>query len=263
MTNNNYPGYALRRGSTGEQVATMQRLLNELRIAKYPSLTPLRVDGIYGGDTEMCVTQYQILKGLTADGVIGPVTWNAIVEDRAQPQSPDEYPGTALYYGSAGASVEKMQAKLNQIGMIYTSINAVAVDGKFGQNTADAVRRFQRQFGLSADEKIGPKTWDAIVGVCILVTRGTPPTVSTSYPGYILNTGSAGDYVRYVQSYLNRISERSAPGFRAVVVDGRYGSATKALAISFQSRVGLKADGIVGPDTWSKMLKYYNETLYS
>lgn len=36
-------------------------------------------DGIFGKNTELAVKQYQLSKGLEADGVIGPKTWNSLM----------------------------------------------------------------------------------------------------------------------------------------------------------------------------------------
>jgi hypothetical protein len=51
-----------------------------------------------------------------------------------------------LRRGSSGESVRELQGKL-------------FVDGVFGPNTEDAVRRFQHVHGLTVDGIVGPKTW--------------------------------------------------------------------------------------------------------
>ncbi|MBM7771986.1 peptidoglycan hydrolase-like protein with peptidoglycan-binding domain [Actinokineospora baliensis] len=56
----------IRRGSTGEDVETLQRWLG------------LPTDGAFGPATEAKVRRYQAMKGLSADGVVGPKTWAAM-----------------------------------------------------------------------------------------------------------------------------------------------------------------------------------------
>ncbi|WP_018687033.1 peptidoglycan-binding protein [Actinokineospora enzanensis] len=56
----------IRRGSTGDHVKTLQRWLG------------LTVDGRFGAATEAKVRRYQAMKGLTADGIVGPRTWAAM-----------------------------------------------------------------------------------------------------------------------------------------------------------------------------------------
>ncbi|MBQ0967455.1 peptidoglycan-binding protein [Streptomyces sp. RK23] len=61
-----------------------------------------------------------------------------------------------------------------------------------------------------------------------------------------LKTGSKGTDVRTAQYLL------AARGY-AVAPDSAYGKKTAAAVRKFQTRVGLKADGVVGPKTWSKL----------
>lgn len=61
--------------------------------------------------------------------------------------------GPMLRVGSRGDSVKALQSALNQMGY-----NAGNVDGIFGNNTKNAVVRFQRDNGISADGIVGPNT---------------------------------------------------------------------------------------------------------
>ncbi|WP_158965075.1 peptidoglycan-binding protein [Chachezhania sediminis] len=64
-------GSVLRRGSFGAEV---ERLQTALREAGWP----LAVDGDFGAATELAVLQLQTSNGLTADGIVGRVTWDAL-----------------------------------------------------------------------------------------------------------------------------------------------------------------------------------------
>jgi hypothetical protein len=63
----------------------------------------------------------------------------------------------------------------------------------------------------------------------------------------IQQTGSHGEDVRTVQYLL-------AVHGHAVTVDGQFGPATKAAVQAFQSGAGLPSDGIVGNQTWPKLI---------
>ena len=252
-----YPGHVLQSGSSGSEVARVQKYLDALRV-KYPTLTSLTVDGRYGSGTSNTVKQYQAITKLSIDGKVGRDTWNALIADYNATigGSADTYPGLTLRPGMRSEDVRHMQLRLNEIAQKYTGINTQTVDGAYGSNMSDAVRRFQRQFGLSADGILGAKTWNKIIEVHSRMTSGGPEHVVTPYPGVVLRTGSSGDSVRFVQSYLNAIQGRPI-----LTVDGRYGQNTARLAGSFQASKGLKVDGKVGRDTWAALIPAFNATL--
>lgn len=75
-----YPGTPLRRGSTGADVSWLQTMLNQVA-ATDPSMPTLAVDGIFGAQTEQSVRQFQSNFGLAVDGVVGPVTWEALTRE--------------------------------------------------------------------------------------------------------------------------------------------------------------------------------------
>ena len=253
-----YPGTALRPGSSGSEVARMQTYLNGLRDAKYPTLNRLVVDGRYGSATASTVMQYQVINRLSMDGVIGHDTWNAIVSDYNATigGSADTYPGIPLRPGDRSQDLRHMQGRLNEVARIYTGINTQTVDGAYGNNMTNAVRRFQRQFSLSADGILGKDTWNKIVSVHNSMRAGNPTHVTTQYPGVPLRVGSTGDYVRFVQSYLNGISGRPL-----LTVDGNYGQNTTRAVGLFQATAGLPVDGVVGSATWAALIPAFNATL--
>lgn len=72
-----YPGTPIRRGMSGDDVQYIQRLINA--IAAYePSVPTLDEDGVFGAATENAVKAFQRYAGLEQDGVVGPLTWNAL-----------------------------------------------------------------------------------------------------------------------------------------------------------------------------------------
>lgn len=72
-----YPGAPIRRGARGDNVYYIQELLNV--IAAYNSAVPtVEVDGIFGAATQAAVRAFQSEYGLEADGIVGPLTWEAL-----------------------------------------------------------------------------------------------------------------------------------------------------------------------------------------
>ncbi len=64
----------------------------------------------------------------------------------------------------------------------------------------------------------------------------------------ILKIASIGDDVKALQSALR------SRGFYSGAVDGIFGLATEAAVLACQAAHNLKADGVVGPDTWNAVL---------
>ena len=167
------------------------------------------------------------------------------------------YPGTPLKNGSSGSSVSLMQRYLNNLGNVYTGINKLSVDGKFGNNTKSAVIRFQKQFSLNPDGIIGRLTWNAIVAVHNDYMAGTPTDVTTRYNG-LLTTNSTGDHVRFLQSYLNTIQKANNYPWPTLAVDGIFGRNTALAVAGFQTIANLPVDSKVGQNTWNALIPAFN-----
>lgn len=84
---------------------------------------------------------------------------------------PSSWPGYNLTLGSSGEKVRQMQEQLNAISNNYPLIPKIAVDGVFGPATENAVRVFQRVFGLTQDGVVGRRTWFKIQDIYVGVTR--------------------------------------------------------------------------------------------
>lgn len=130
----------LQQGSTGPQVADLQRQLG---------ITP---DGAYGPATAAAVQAFQGSHGLVVDGVAGPATRTALNGIRVQPV------GYAiageLRQGSSGAAVIAVQKILR-----------ITADGQFGPLTKAAVVAYQRAHALVPDGVVGPRTRAALSAV--------------------------------------------------------------------------------------------------
>lgn len=146
----------LRRGYTGSDVKSVQTRLKEL--GYYTG----SVDGEYGSGSIAAVKAFQRASGLTADGLCGKATWNALMSSSAvssgSSSSSSSSTGTSsgsyvkLQSGDTGDAVKALQKALNNLGY------AVSADGSYGALTVAAVKSFQQINGLDADGIAGAKT---------------------------------------------------------------------------------------------------------
>ena len=62
----------IKKGATGDAVKLLQEHLN------WYMDPDINVDGDFGAKTEQAVEDFQAWWGLTADGIVGPLTWTAL-----------------------------------------------------------------------------------------------------------------------------------------------------------------------------------------
>jgi Putative peptidoglycan binding domain/Penicillin-insensitive murein endopeptidase len=84
---------------------------------------------------------------------------------------------------------------------------------------------------------------------------GAAPSPSPSSHPPVLRHGSRGSAVRDLQTRLNTWITASRPGLQQLVVDGSFGSRTLAAVQTYQQSQGLTVDGVVGSQTWARLLR--------
>ena len=177
---------------------------------------------------------------------------------------PQSYPGSPLRQGSTGAAVFTLQRQLNRITKDYPFLGLLTVDGIFGRKMTETVKKFQKQFNLTADGVVGRSTWYKISYIYVSVKdlaeltsegetfSGTLPDGSWNLGSSVLKQGSTGSEVEQVQFWLSTLAQYESR-IPSVTVDGVYGSGTAAAVRAFQRLYGLTVDGIVGLTTWTEL----------
>ncbi len=176
----------------------------------------------------------------------------------------ETYPGTPLRLGSSGQEVRTIQTQLNRISRDYPLIPKItSVDGVFGVETEDAVRRFQETFNLTVDGVIGKATWYKIKSIFVAVSRlGALNSegirladVSKNFVTEV-RPGDTGNPVRVIQYYLSVIGVYNN-AIPQVSIDGVFGDATESAVRSFQRAYGLAETGVVDETTWNTLNDAY------
>lgn len=270
-----YRGTPLRKGDRGDDVQLLQQQLNAISV-NYPLIQPIfPIDGIYGEDTENAVRVFQRQFNLTADGIVGKSTWYKINYiyiavrklaeltsiGRIENEKTGEYPGTILRYGDRNVFVQQLQYYLSVIATYNNAISSINnIDSFFGNQTSNAVRSFQRTYGLTVDGIVGERTWNRIYEVYSSIQGSTNNNQIPAYPGLAIRRGASGDDVLAIQEALNTVSTVN-PSIPVLVEDGIFGDSTQTSVIAFQNAFGLDADGIVGPLTWEELFEEQNNII--
>lgn len=172
----------------------------------------------------------------------------------------NSYPGSPLCRGAAGPDVVVVQTELNRIGQNYPAIPKIQpVDGVFGQQTEEAVRRFQEIFGLTADGVVGKATWYRLVSLYVgvnrlseLVSEGQRMFGIPFQAPQAVSEGSPRNQVLMVQYFLSILAQFD-PLIPFVTLDGIYGPATRQAVRSFQTAQGIPVTGTVDTATWNAL----------
>jgi peptidoglycan hydrolase-like protein with peptidoglycan-binding domain len=265
--------------SAGRQVELLQHALSDVK-----------VDGIFGPETEAAVRAFQTSHGLAQDGVVGPDTGSALRAHAAtraslvsfQGPMPGEAaspsgsltPGTAgavssetatLGLGAAQAPGEGEEPATGAVKRLQVALH-LPVDGEFGPETEAAVRRLQAREGLTIDGVVGPDTWKAIHVSGAETLEPSPSALPEAAGGEEAEgaTGSSGGAAAPAPAGEAGASGSAISRLQAALhlpADGEFGPETEAAIQRLQARHGLSTDGVVGPATWSVIGVHSERTL--
>jgi peptidoglycan hydrolase-like protein with peptidoglycan-binding domain len=242
----------------GDSGAPVRQLQTALKRARYYSGS---LDGKYGTTTYTAVAAFQQANGIKADGIAGKTTLNKLfgLSPTATP-APKKNTDPPVYrtvtnppvgsgyvqlkMGDSGAPVTQLQNALKK-AKYFTG----KADGKFGQTTYDAVKKFQAANGLRQNGIATTAMQNMLFG--LKPTASPTPKTVTNPPSYRtvtnppvgsnyvqLKMGDSGAPVTQLQQALKR-----GKYFKGTV-DGQFGSSTYQAVLSFQANNGLKQNGV-------------------
>jgi peptidoglycan hydrolase-like protein with peptidoglycan-binding domain len=203
-------------GEEGRQVQLLQK-----------SLGSVKVDGVFGPETEAAVRSFQASHGLSVDGVVGPQTSAALRTTSASrafiADVSSTLPGTATLPAPTATSTPSESAGATDTGAAEATGASTATVTDVADTTSSATG------GSEAAAEIEPAEAEAEAKIVESEKQAEEKRVEETEAGA----------VKQLQSALH------------VSVDGDFGPATEAAVRRLQARHGLTVDGIVGPATWS------------
>lgn len=163
-----------------------------------------------------------------------------------------------LRKGDSGYNVKLLQRQLNTLALRYPELPLTKdSDGKFGDNTEQAVKDYQKRFGL------------AITGAFNSVTRNSIEYVSCALNRYAgdssLNKGQKkemlpevavfgdnGPNVLRLQHMLNTVSRKNGTEcVKEIEPNGEFDELTRECVNDFQKFKGLPCSGLADKKTWA------------
>lgn len=179
-------------GAEGIEVEILQYYLRFVS-AFEESVPRIAVNGVFDEATAAALRAFQRNYGLDDSGVSDLLTFETLydvyrgladsIPDLAFDYIALPYPGVILRVGSEGEDVVYVQENINTLSEVYTDIPSVEVSGYYNEQTANAVRIFQRIFGLSQTGNVSALTWKTLGEAALEINSGYSRQQG-QYPGY-------------------------------------------------------------------------------
>jgi peptidoglycan hydrolase-like protein with peptidoglycan-binding domain len=189
-------------GAEGRQVRLLQQALGSIK-----------VDGVFGPETEAAVRSFQASKGLAVDGVVGAITSAALRRESAGKAMMSDFNAPI----SEGGGESSSAGSGNGGSAAPTSTQGTAGSSEYASYSSPASAQPSSEAGGTSAPAPSPAAQAA-------QARAQETEV---------------DAVKQLQIALH------------VNVDGEFGPETEAAVRRLQARHGLTTDGVVGAATWS------------
>jgi N-acetylmuramoyl-L-alanine amidase len=155
---------ALRRGAIGSAVVEVRRMLASIGLLDNTDAATLDV---FDEATELAVRHFQQRRGISVDGAVGSETYTALTGAHWRL-------GDRVLAHEAGQLLRGDDVTALQTQLIELGYQLPRADGIFGLSTAQALRGFQRDYGLVPDGICGPGTLRALRQLGRRVVGGRP-----------------------------------------------------------------------------------------
>ena len=156
-----------------QAVTNLQRYLRQLAYEDATLIQP-PIDGIFDTVTRRALTEFQLNNKLPPTGTADRATWDLLfqlylksISVNSPPRSPNILPrnmyNNSLKLRDSSFYVTALQFMLRELSRNYGEIFNIGVTGSYDEDTASAVKHFQRINGLPITSETDKITWDSIV----------------------------------------------------------------------------------------------------
>ena len=175
----------LREGMTSKEVRAVKDKLFEK--GYYSASVKQITHDRFGSDTTAAVKAFQKANGLEEDGIVGELTWGALFANTSS--APEEQVSEEklvftrnLKFLMIGEDVLCVKRRLFALGFYAPNVSKIT-NNRFGKDTVDAVKAFQKKYHLVEDGIVGKNT---IAKLNELTTKVEPNTdeyaIAKDYP---------------------------------------------------------------------------------
>jgi peptidoglycan hydrolase-like protein with peptidoglycan-binding domain len=158
------------------------------------------------------------------------------------------------------ANIKEAQNYLRTVSKHNPKVSSVLPSGIYDDDTKEAVKSFQSEYGLPVTGKIDTETWDSLYKVykeAIVCFSELVRILPVSVRNDPVISGNAGYSIYIIQAMLNTISQ-FYDNMKKAPINGIYDSETAESVKSIQRVNGQEQTGEIDINTWNSLAMLYN-----
>ena len=158
-----------------DAITNLQTYLRAQRFL-YEGAPYVPVDGIFDSQTQYALTEFQRRNGLPPTGIADRTTWELlylqyleIVEITSLPSPIIPFPSYPSDYiikmGEKSFLVATLQYMINEIGMVYNTLEPLEISGVYDEETSALIKDFQEKNALPVTAEVDRATWKRLAQI--------------------------------------------------------------------------------------------------
>lgn len=155
--------------------------------------------------------------------------------------------------------VRSLQTFLRRIATEHNEVPMVIPDGRYGEQTGEAVRGFQQKFGLPVTGEADHDTWQRVVEVYRdTVKRTAEPKPARIYPShtFTIRPGEQSENLYAIQGMMLPLTHRY-PNLGELTVNGVHDEQSTACVRRLQRSFGQEESGVIDKAFWDLLADLY------